>query len=128
MMAVELIFHCMQTNQCGPIEILNNTHSRRCSFYATVSHRVMLLVLLVLLLVTQHNLYAAQWVRASSDHFKLTTDASAGSARNIIRRFEEIRQVLVPLAVSVPALESPVPVLGLTSASEVTRFRTTGRE
>jgi tetratricopeptide (TPR) repeat protein len=112
----------MQTQRFGPIEFLDSTHSTRCSF----SGAAKLLVLLMVLAATQASGKGAQWIRASSEHFKLITDGSAASSRNVIRRFEEIRQVLLPLAANASAIEAPVPVLSLTTSDEIRRFRSTG--
>jgi hypothetical protein len=118
-MASELIFHCMQIESRGPIEFLDSTHCTRCLF----STAAKLFTLLALSAICLPSSAGAQWTSASSDHFKLITDGSPASARSVIRRFEEIRQVLHPLAANVSATEARVPVLALTSSAEIRRFR-----
>lgn len=74
----------------------------------------------VLLIVTPV-LSAAPWIRMSSSHFEILTDAGHRAARNALTRFEQVRRVL--LAGSEPAHDFPARILLFSSARDYATVR-----
>jgi Flp pilus assembly protein TadD len=69
--------------------------------------RGLFLILLVLLSVTRQA-FAATWIKMSSPHFELYTNAGEARGKEALRRFEQVRQVFRTLARSEAG--SPIPV------------------
>jgi tetratricopeptide (TPR) repeat protein len=66
---------------------------------------------------------APRWVRLASPHFEIYSSAGAGTARDTLRQFEQVRSFFIHMAGHAPANPTPVRIVAFGSAKEYDAVR-----
>ena len=66
---------------------------------------------------------AEQWIRFSTPHVEVVTDAGVGKGREVLRRFEQIRQVLLKTTASQPKSGLPIRIFVFRTDKEFSEYK-----